>query len=188
MKTLLPDLGHLRRNLIAYVALFFGLSGTSFAAATTLLPPNSVGTRQVVDYSLLRKDFKRGQLQPGPAGPVGEQGPQGPQGAQGPPGIVSLGDVELTSAEVDPNADSVIRAFVPTGSLSERCLVTPNESASSAVSGTTIYCGARTYQGADGVVISVFLPGSAPPDVSIDLTVYQDSAQRYGQPVFYSGT
>ena len=33
---------HLRRNLIAYVALLFALSSTSYAAATKLLPPNSV--------------------------------------------------------------------------------------------------------------------------------------------------
>ena len=53
---------HLRRNLVAYLALLFTLSGTSYAAATTLLPSNSVGTRQVINGSLLKKDFKSGQL------------------------------------------------------------------------------------------------------------------------------
>jgi hypothetical protein len=40
---------HLRRNLVAYLALLFALTGTSYAAATTLLPANSVGTRQVIN-------------------------------------------------------------------------------------------------------------------------------------------
>jgi hypothetical protein len=62
---------HLRHNLVAYVALLFALGGTSYAAATTLLPPNSVGTRQVINGSLLKKDFKAGQLPRGARGPRG---------------------------------------------------------------------------------------------------------------------
>lgn len=90
---------HLRSHLVAYVALLFALSGTSYAAATKLLPPNSVGTKQVVNRSLLKKDFKSGQLPRGPRGPVGMKGAAGPAGpagpagaagAQGPPGPVSL--------------------------------------------------------------------------------------------------
>jgi hypothetical protein len=96
---------HLRRNLVAYVALLFALSGSSYAAATKLLPPNSVGTKQVVNHSLLKKDFKAGQLprgRRGPAGPAGAQGatgsagpagrsgPAGPAGEEGPPGPVVL--------------------------------------------------------------------------------------------------
>jgi len=86
---------HLRRNVVAYLALLFALSGTSYAAATKLLPANSVGTKQVINGSLLKKDFKPGQLprgvrgpqgSPGRAGPQGVQGPAGPQGAQGPRG------------------------------------------------------------------------------------------------------
>jgi hypothetical protein len=83
---------HLRRNVVAYLALLFALSGTSYAAATKLLPANSVGTKQVINGSLLKKDFKPGQLprgargaqgSPGRAGPQGLRGPAGPQGAQG---------------------------------------------------------------------------------------------------------
>ncbi|HKA26134.1 MAG TPA: hypothetical protein VKD88_02100 [Gaiellaceae bacterium] len=90
---------HLRRNLIAYLALLFALSGTSYAAATKLLPANSVGTKQVIDHSLLKVDFKAGQLPRGARGPTGltgltgaagPSGPAGPGGAQGPPGPVSL--------------------------------------------------------------------------------------------------
>ena len=35
---------HLRRNLVAYIALFVSLGGASYAAAT--LPRNSVGTKR----------------------------------------------------------------------------------------------------------------------------------------------
>jgi hypothetical protein len=93
---------HLRRNLVAYLALLFALSSTSYAAATKLLPPNSVGSRQVINGSLLKVDFKSGQLPrgsrgpagaagaTGPAGPAGPAGAQGVQGVQGPAGPVSL--------------------------------------------------------------------------------------------------
>src|SRR6266516_2083260 len=77
---------HARRNLVAYVALLFALSGTSYAAATKLLPPNSVGTKQVINGSLLKKDFKAGQLPRGARGPRGFAGAAGAQGVQGPPG------------------------------------------------------------------------------------------------------
>jgi len=82
-------LRHVRRNIVAYVALFIALGGTSYAAIK--LPANSVGTRQlrrgavtaakVKSHSLLLSDFKAGQINGG-----GAQGPQGPQGPQGAPG------------------------------------------------------------------------------------------------------
>jgi hypothetical protein len=74
---------HLRRHGVAYLALFFALSGTSYAAATKLLPANSVGSRQVINHSLLKKDFKAGQLPRGPRGMRGSQGPAGPTGPAG---------------------------------------------------------------------------------------------------------
>jgi hypothetical protein len=78
---------HLRRNVVAYLALLFALSSTSYAATTKLLPTNSVGTKQVINGSLLTKDFKPGQLPRGARGEQGSPGPAGPQGAQGPPGL-----------------------------------------------------------------------------------------------------
>lgn len=41
---------HLRGNVIAYLALFVALAGTSYAAAA--LPANSVGTRQIRNHSI----------------------------------------------------------------------------------------------------------------------------------------
>jgi hypothetical protein len=99
---------HSRRNLVAYVALLVALSGTSYAAATKLLPPNSVGSRQVINHSLLKKDFKSGQLPRGQRGlrgaigPTGPIGPAGPAGARGPAGAQgSPGPIDLTYATSD---------------------------------------------------------------------------------------
>jgi hypothetical protein len=94
--------------VIACIALTIALGGTSYAALS--LPRNSVGTAQlrrnavnsskVTNFSLLRLDFKRGQLPAGARGPKGPtgatgatgaqgpQGPAGPQGPQGPSGVV----------------------------------------------------------------------------------------------------
>jgi hypothetical protein len=87
-----------RRNLVAYLALFIALTSTGYAASSKLLPANSVGSKQVINGSLLKEDFKLGQLprgargaqgSPGPAGRQGAQGPAGPQGAQGPAGLIA---------------------------------------------------------------------------------------------------
>jgi hypothetical protein len=79
---------HVRQQLVGYIALFIALGGVSYAALK--LPANSVGTKQLKDgavtgrkvkpNSLLAKDFKAGQLSPGP------RGLQGPQGNKGDPG------------------------------------------------------------------------------------------------------
>lgn len=80
--------------LVSVVALIVALGGTSYAAIT--LPKNSVGTTQlksnavtsgkVKNGTLLKTDFKAGQLPAGPAGPVGAQGPKGDKGDKGEPG------------------------------------------------------------------------------------------------------
>ncbi|MFY9579350.1 MAG: hypothetical protein WAQ33_08490 [Gaiellaceae bacterium] len=71
--------------VIACTALAIALGGTSYAAIERL-PKNSVTTYQVKDFSLLARDFKRGQIPAGPVGPTGPQGPAGPTGPQGPAG------------------------------------------------------------------------------------------------------
>ena len=86
--------------VVAAIALLVALSGSAIAAFK--LPANSVGTRQVINHSLLKKDFKAGQLPRGPqgfrgeagqSGPTGPQGPVGPQGQVGPPGPSGLSGV-----------------------------------------------------------------------------------------------
>ncbi len=80
--------------VIACTALAVALGGAGYAA--TVLPRNSVGIAQlkansvnsskVVNHSLLRADFRAGQIPAGhrgPAGPAGAAGPAGPAGAAG---------------------------------------------------------------------------------------------------------
>src|SRR5437879_7730117 len=88
--------------VIAVTALVVAVLGSTplgHAAASMVLPSNSVGTAQikkdavtglkVKNGSLLATDFKAGQLPAGPQGAkgdVGAQGPKGDLGAQGPKG------------------------------------------------------------------------------------------------------
>jgi hypothetical protein len=98
--------------VVACLALLVSLTGTSVAAVSQLAR-NSVGTPQlkngavstaklkknavtsakVLNGSLLRADFKAGQVPAGPPGPQGAQGAQGPQGVQGPAGPFPSGNV-----------------------------------------------------------------------------------------------
>jgi hypothetical protein len=66
-------------TVIACIALFVALGGTSIAAVSAL-PRNSVGTAQVKNGSLLRVDFKKSQIPIGARGPAGAAGPAGPAG------------------------------------------------------------------------------------------------------------
>jgi len=107
--------GILRRRpsgsmVVAFAALLVAMGGTGYAAAT--LPKNSVGSKQlkqnavtsskVDNGSLLKIDFKAGQL---PPGPPGLQGPAGPQGPQGPAGATNV-TVRLGPTVVDTSTAS----------------------------------------------------------------------------------
>jgi hypothetical protein len=86
-----------RRNTVALLAVLVALSGTSYAAhaaATKLLPKNSVGSAQVINGSLQKVDLSKKAFAAlkgargargiqGPAGPAGLPGPQGPMGDTG---------------------------------------------------------------------------------------------------------
>ena len=84
--------------IVACAALFVSLSGVGYAAI--VLPANSVGTKhlkrnavnsaKVKKHSLLRSDFKRGQIPRGPQGAPGAQGAQGIQGPKGDPGTAAI--------------------------------------------------------------------------------------------------
>jgi hypothetical protein len=87
--------------VVAGLALLIALGGTSYAAVQAL-PRNSVTTVQVKDFSLLARDFKRGQLPRGATGPVGPPGATGPQGPAGPAGPAG-GSASLKWALVRPD-------------------------------------------------------------------------------------
>jgi hypothetical protein len=93
---------YVRRHHIALLALFFALGGTAVAASNSLLPKNSVGSKQVINGSLAKADLSGKAVKalkgnkgargiPGAAGPQGPQGAQGPQGVQGPEGPFPAG-------------------------------------------------------------------------------------------------
>ena len=93
--------------VIACTALAIALGGTSYAAVQRL-PKNSVTTYQVKDFSLLARDFKRGQVPAGPVGPTGPAGPSGPQGPAGPAG--PAGGAALKWALVRPDGGIVAQS------------------------------------------------------------------------------
>jgi hypothetical protein len=107
-------LHHLRRNAVAYLALFVALGGTSFAAATVITGKNvkngSLTGKDVKNSSLTGGDVKNKSLAPadfngsvqGPQGDTGPQGPKGDTGAAGAPGtarayayVDKAGDIDL---------------------------------------------------------------------------------------------
>jgi hypothetical protein len=103
---------HLRRNLIAYAALFFALAGTSFAGVQAL-PSNSVGSPQIKNRSIQRIDISnraaaslRGLR--GPRGLQGAQGIQGPKGDRGDTGAPGAqGEKGDTGAPGAPNPNAL---------------------------------------------------------------------------------
>jgi hypothetical protein len=107
---------HLRQNVVGYIALFVALTGTSYAAVK--LPANSVTTQQVKNHSLLKQDFKRGQLPRGPRGLQGLRGVQGLQGVQGPQG----------AAGANGATSVVIRIGAPAAAPSPSRLITASAS------------------------------------------------------------
>jgi hypothetical protein len=85
---------------VACLALLLALGGTGYAASIAL-PRNSVTTVQVKDFSLLERDFKRGQVPAGPVGPAGPAGPTGPAGPAGPAGASGSASVKWVLVRPD---------------------------------------------------------------------------------------
>jgi hypothetical protein len=114
----LPRLRPSPALVVACLALAVSLGGTSYAAIT--LPKNSVGTKQlkknavistkVKNGSLLRADFRSGQIPAGPQGPPGQQGAQGIQGSQGPQGPAGPTASNATANSSTPGASPVLTA------------------------------------------------------------------------------
>ena len=87
----------------ALVVTVFGATPVGHAAASMILPKNSVGTTQlkaesvtgakIKNGSLTAAKFRVGQL------PAGPQGPQGVAGPQGPGGPAGLSGYEVVSAK-----------------------------------------------------------------------------------------
>jgi hypothetical protein len=85
-------------NVIATLALFVALGGSSYAAVelsrgevkTKNLAAGSVTSAKVKNRTLRARDFRVGRLPAGPQGAPGAQGAQGPKGDQGSPGMAGM--------------------------------------------------------------------------------------------------
>jgi hypothetical protein len=112
---------YMRRHHLALLALFVALGGTSVAASNRLLPRNSVGTRQVINGSLLKADLskktvatlrgKRGLR--GAPGATGLSGPKGDTGSQGPVGPTFA---RAGAGDCDPS-DATLVVCASTGAI-----------------------------------------------------------------------
>lgn len=102
--------------VVAFIALFVAGAGTAGAARLITgkqIKNSSITSSDIKDRSLLKKDFKPGQL---PAGPAGPQGLQGAAGRAGRDGFGTL-DYEAVAGPLDTNdgapggTDEVKNAF-----------------------------------------------------------------------------
>lgn len=131
--------------VLAGLALFVALAGSSFAApvrdaATRLitgaqikdgsvtgkditnrsltgldLKLSTLSTAHVIDGSLRATDFKAGDLPAGPAGAAGAAGPAGSTGAAGPSGTANVTIVLATGGAASPGNFSQATAACPAG-------------------------------------------------------------------------
>jgi hypothetical protein len=93
--------------------------------------------------------------------------------------------VSLSSAQLDANGFD-IRAFVSTDSSNPNCLATMAES-NFAIAGISVFCSPRTFDDQQGVLVSALFPVPPPVDIELQVTLYQEQARRYGDPVLYIG-
>lgn len=100
-----------------------------------------------------------------------------------PAGAMKAGFVFVNNEQA-PEGGNLMHAFVPTGSKSNKCLITIND-ATFAPSGTQVFCGARqssTY-GA-GVLVTIIYTEPVPANYGLYFTVWQDGALLYGSPIY----
>jgi len=111
----------------ALVVAVFGATPVGHAAASMILPKNSVGTTQlktgsvtgakIKNGTLTAGKFKAGQLPAGPQGPKGDQGPQGPKGDPGPAALPHAVVRQTASAQVAAGSTLVLDAPCQAGEL-----------------------------------------------------------------------
>jgi hypothetical protein len=88
---------HIKRNLVAYLALFCALGGSAYAAGkitSKQIAPGAIKSKQVKDGSLTESDLASGVITRGAAGEPGPQGPAGPKGEAGPTGATGATGVQ----------------------------------------------------------------------------------------------
>ncbi|MDP9306922.1 MAG: hypothetical protein M3P15_01280 [Actinomycetota bacterium] len=112
---------HLRGHFVAYLALFFALGGTSFAAVNAL-PKNSVGSPQIKNGAIQKVDIAKRTISAlrglrglrgltGATGAAGATGATGAAGAQGPKGDTGAPGSALAYAEVTAGGTLIANRF-----------------------------------------------------------------------------
>jgi hypothetical protein len=97
------------------------------------------------------------------------------------------GYITLNASYVLANTNT-IRAFVETGSSSPYILATIGESTNMIPSiAKEIFCGPRTYNGKQGVLITIVLNQAMPSNGTFSLTLVQSDATNYQPPILYIG-
>lgn len=134
-------IAHIKANVIAYLALFVALGGTSYAAIK--LPRNSVGNKQlrsnavtsgkVRNGSLRLSDFQSGAL---------KRGPRGPQGPAGPAGASTLGSAKTLRGrfEATSSTPATGAGATATGAISFGAQLPSAPARNIVLSGTTTQC------------------------------------------------
>jgi hypothetical protein len=101
-------------------------------------------------------------------------------------GVPFSKNLSLTNAQLSVDqGPSVVTAFILTNSADPNCLVTLGES-NNAGAGVVAFCGVRTpslYGGKPGVLVTVFFPAPVVGNLILTLTIHQNGAHRYAQPV-----
>jgi hypothetical protein len=170
---------HVRRQFVAYLALFIALGGSSYAAVN--LPRNSVTAREIAPRAvgsselkddavtarnvknLTFNDFSPGVLDglkakgnSGAPGPQGSPGPEGARGPAGPPGLPGpagppgdVSDLVYRQMNVTVPAKDIVEAFVP--------------------------CAQGTFATGGGAIGATFVAASVPSDDASDLDEKPDN-------------
>jgi hypothetical protein len=155
---------------LSALALFVALGGTGYAAVTLL--PNSVGTREVKNNSLLRQDFKAGQL---PAGRRGSTGRTGPAGARGPAGATGPGGATGPAGPAGP-AGAAGATGAPGAAGPSALTAVPSGGTIRGAVGGDFHAYDSTASDF-GIDVSMPMPaaaGLADTDVSVNVTGWQD--------------
>ena len=176
-------------NVMATLAVFVALGGTSYAVATGSVDSreiknNTVRSKDVRNRSLLAKDFKRGQLRAGPTGPKGDKGDAGAPGS-----ARAYGEVMVNASDdyalVPGHSKNVTGLTQGGGDNSAACIqLDPAIDASTAVVvATPNAVGTGTYL-TDGIVSVGRPPGycgpaDAPPN---SIEIYTEDSNSPGSP------